>query len=139
MTVLTDEEMDVLIEHGASKTIEMPLIKVRNLHSQIEELKKERRKLKSDNTSLRKEVEALRALKQENARLQKEVGTLRAERMAYTMSQQSKLSSMQKVSPAAVARRLKQLIAKFHPDLHPDNPLAHEITLALNDVREDLR
>jgi predicted RNase H-like nuclease (RuvC/YqgF family) len=107
--------MDTLIDIGGTKTIEMPLIKVRNLHSQIEELKTERRKLK-----------------RENDRLQKEVAALRAERIAERLVR----GSRQVVPTLDLDRELKLLIANFHPDKHPDNPLAHEITVALNKLRE---
>ena len=125
--VYTDEEMEMIIEHHGSKTIEMPLIKVQNLNAKIEELKTEKRKLKQDNTRLQKEVDRLRS---ENTRL-------RDERLSHNGTHA--LFPTQKMSREYLDRRLKQLIALCHPDKHLDNALAHEVTVALNKLREEIR
>jgi len=41
-------------------------------------------------------------------------------------------------TPTTLGAALKRLIALAHPDKWPDNPLAHEITVALNKLREGL-
>jgi len=40
---------------------------------------------------------------------------------------------------ATLDRTVRQLIALAHPDRWPDNPLAHELTVALVALRETLR
>jgi len=40
---------------------------------------------------------------------------------------------------ATLDRTVRQLIALAHPDPWPDNPLAHELTVALVALRETLR
>src|SRR5262249_34988169 len=113
ITVWTDDQMDFLIENYGSKTIEMPLIKVQNMNAQIAELKKERRKLK-----------------RENAKLQRDVDRLIAEQLMR--------GEGQVVSNLDLDRELKLLIARFHPDKNPENQLAHEVTVALNKLREEI-
>jgi hypothetical protein len=101
------------------------------------ELMEENTRLKKENTRLKNQekeqrdkwVEAMR----ENARLRSENKELK-----FRCLQSHHAGTAQRQNSADLQRKLKILISKFHPDKWNSHALAHEITVELVDLREEL-
>ena len=80
-------------------------------------------------------------LLQETERLKKALAAKESELAHMRLRLVAADERAQRVAPvvAELGKALKALIVLAHPDRWPDTPLAHEITIALNQLRERLR
>ena len=68
-----------------------------------------------------------------------QVGEVQAEARRQVAQAQADAQQQVVAERARLDRTVRQLIALAHPDRWPDNPLAHELTVALVALRETLR
>jgi ssDNA-binding Zn-finger/Zn-ribbon topoisomerase 1 len=88
-------------------------------------------------------VQAIDALARQVAAVQadaqRQVAAVQATAQQQVAAAQVEAQRQVVAERAALGRTVRQLIALAHPDRWPDNPLAHELTVALVELRETLR
>ena len=124
------------VPRGTSR-INLTQNEMTEFHDAVVELKKENTRLKKENTRLKNQdkerrdewVEAM----MENARLRSENKELK-----FRFLNNNHAGTTQRQNSDDLQRKLKILISKFHPDKWNGHSLAHEITVELVDLREEL-